>query len=339
MDSVLPDYIKSLHRTSIFSHNVENVVLIQTHISYVILAGDFVYKWKKPVDFGFLNFSDLPKRKKYCEEELRLNRRLCPDLYLNLVALCDVNGEHVLRDVDDIDGDVVEYGVKMSRMDQSKLMGELLAQDAITEKHLDKIVDKLVPFYEQAEWSDELNEFGTAKGFGVNVHENFEQTVSFIGGGALDQESFDLIKEYSLNLLSHEDLFEERIKAGKVRDCHGDLYSANICLEEDVQIFDCIEFNERFRYSDVAADIGFLAMDLDFHGKADLANYFVDRYVQISGDATLLKVINFYKIYRAYVRAKIALFTSTDPNVSEDFAKECVTTAGKYFQLAVGYCK
>lgn len=339
MDSVHPDYIKSLQETTIFSHTVENVELIQTHISYVIVAGDFVYKWKKPVNFGFLDFSDLAKRKKYCEEEIRLNRRLCPSLYLNLVALCDVNRKMMLLDADHIDGDVIEYGVKMSRMDQSKLMGGLLIQDAVTEQHLDKIVDKLVPFYELADCNDELNEFGTAKGFGVNVHENFEQTESFIGGSALDQKTFDIIKEYSLNFLSQENVFKARVDGGKVRDCHGDLYSANICLEEDVQVFDCIEFNERFRYSDVAADIGFLAMDLDFHGKTDLANYFVDRYVQVSGDTTILDVINFYKIYRAYVRAKIALFTSTDPSVPEAVAEECVITAQKYFQLAVGYCK
>lgn len=339
MDSVLPDYIKSLLESSIYAHSVEDVELIQTHISYVTLAGDFVYKWKKPVNFGFLDFSDLAKRKKYCEEELRLNRRLCPDLYLNLVAICDVKGQLVLLDAEDIDGEVVEYGVKMSRMDQSKLMGKLLAQGKITEQHLDQIVDKLVPFYELAECNDQLNAFGTAKGFGVNVHENFEQTESFIGGEALDQKTFDTIKEYSLNLLSQEEVFDERIAAGKVRDCHGDLYSANICLEDDVQIFDCIEFNERFRYSDVAADIGFLAMDLDFHGETDLADYFVKRYVQVSGDTTILGVIDFYKIYRAYVRAKIALFTSSDPNVPEEVAKDCLVAAGKYFQLAVSYCK
>ncbi len=339
MDNVLPGFVAALQQPQIFNHPVSEVELIQTHISFVTLAGDFVYKWKKDVNFGFLDFSTLAKRKKYCQQELLLNRRLCPDLYLGLVALCQVGDELKLVDEADIEGDVVEYGIKMARMDQSRLMSNLLAEDKVTRADLDRVVEKLVPFYELAETGEELNQFGSAEGVGLNVHENFEQTESFVGGEALSRETFEVIKDYSLKLLAQKEIFDRRIEAGKVRDCHGDLYSANICLADDIQIFDCIEFNERFRYSDVAADIGFLAMDLDFHGKRDLADYFVQRYVEVSADEGILEVINFYKIYRAYVRAKIALFTSADPNVPENVVKGCVETAAKYFQLALSYCQ
>ena len=338
MDSVLPNFISLLQLPETYPHPVEDVVLLQTHISYVTLAGDYAYKWKKPVDFGFLNFSTLEKRKYYCQQELSLNRRLCPDLYLGVVAICDIDGTLQLRNEDAIDGTIVEYGIKMVRMDQGKLMGTLLADDQVTKSDLDNIVDTLVPFYKSAENSEELNAFGTAEGFGVNVIENFEQTEGFVGGEALSREIFDTIKTFSMNFLTNTELFQSRIEAGKIRDCHGDMYSANICLGDTVQIFDCIEFNERFRYSDVAADIAFLAMDLDFHGRDDLSKYFVHRYVEISGDSQLVEVLAFYCSYRAYVRGKIGLFTASDPSVPKDVATKCLVDAKKYFDLSAGYC-
>ena len=338
MDSVLPDFISLLQLPETYPHPVENVELLQTHISYVTLAGDYAYKWKKPVDFGFLNFSTLEKRKYYCEQELSLNRRLCPELYLGIVAICDVDGTLQLCNEDAIIGTLVEYGIKMVRMDQKNLMGALLENDKVTTNDLDNIVDTLVPFYQSAENSEELNAFGTAEGFGVNVIENFDQTEGFIGGEALSRATFDTIKSFSMNFLAKTELFNSRIASGKIRDCHGDMYSANICLGDTVQIFDCIEFNERFRYSDVAADIAFLAMDLDFHGREDLSRYFVDRFVEISGDLQLVDVLNFYCSYRAYVRGKIGLFTASDPSVPKVVAEKCMADAKKYFDLAVGYC-
>lgn len=338
MNSVLPEFIVTLKQPSTFSHAVDEIELLQTHISYVILAGEYAYKWKKPVDFGFLDFSTLEKRKYYCHQELSLNRRLCPDLYLGVVAMCDVDGTMQLVDEDKITGSVIEYGVKMARMEQGNLMGTLLAEDRVQLKDLDRIVEVLVPFYQTAENNERLDEFGTAQGFGVNVHENFAQTEGFVGGEALTTELFEKIKSFSLGFLGQESLFESRIKAGKIRDCHGDLYSANIFLGDSVQIFDCIEFNERFRYSDIAADIAFLAMDLDFHGRQDLAKYFVDRFVEMSGDIEIYRMLNFYCSYRAYVRGKIGLFTSADPLVPGNIAQQCIADAKRYFELSAGYC-
>ena len=331
----LPGYIDSLMNPEAYDHPASEVQLVQTHISYVLIAGDFVYKFKKPMDFGFLDFSTLEKRAHYCLQEITLNRRLCPETYLERVAVTLGSGGFLL----DGGGEIVEYGVKMRRLREERMMGRVLAAGALTDTHLDQIVDTLVPFYESAEVNDEIRSYGRAEAVAVNVVENFEQTESFVDGPALRREQFDGIRAYALEVLKHEDRFNKRIADERIRDCHGDLYSANICLDDKVYIFDCIEFNDRFRYSDVAGDIGFLAMDLDLHGLDNLADHFVARYVERSGDQGLLDLIAFYKCYRAYVRGKINLFTAADPGVDPETATGCTEQAKRYFQLAERYAR
>ncbi len=330
----LPDFISSLLHAEQDTYPADDDVrLVQTHISFVLLAGEFVYKFKKPVDFGFLDFSTLDKRQHCCEQELLLNRRLCPDIYLDLVTVTQEGDSYTLNG----SGEVVEYAVKMKRMPEEKMMGNLIQAGTLDRVHIDTIVDKLTPFYQQADRTSEIDGYGTAASVAVNVLENFEQTQGFINNGAITQEQFDKIAFWSKNFLTQEDLFNQRIKDGNIRDCHGDLYSANICLADKVYIYDCIEFNRRFRYCDVASDIGFLAMDLDFHGLQDLSNYCIDQFCQHSGDNTLKEMLNFYKCYRAYVRGKIGLFTAADPAVDEAVKKSCLEAAAKYFALAESY--
>jgi hypothetical protein len=332
-NSVLPEYIQFLQQKANYPHPAEDVTLVQTHISFVLLAGDSVYKWKKPVDFGFLNFSSLEKRKYYCEQELELNRRLCPDLYEELVTLTVEGDSFSLNGT----GEVVEYGIRMARMPEDKMMGTLMAAGKVNRGHIDAIIAQLVPFYEDAAGDSRIQEFGLAKSVAVNVLENFEQTEGFVGGEALSRSQFDAISTYSKKFLNHEDRFQARIDAGKIRDCHGDMHSANICLSDPVYIFDCIEFNERFRYTDVAADVAFLAMDLDFHGEEELSGYFVDQFMEKSGDYGLEEMLNFYKCYRTYVRGKIALFTASDPAVDEQTKSACIQQAKEHFRLAEKY--
>ena len=226
----LPDFISALLQAQQTSCPADTVRLVQTHISFVLLAGDHVYKFKKPVDFGFLNFSTLEKRQHCCEQELLLNRRLCPDIYLDLVK--------VTRDGDSYDlnggGEVIEYGVKMVRMPEEKMMGNLIQAGKLDQVHIDTIVDKLTPFYQQADRTLEIDGYGTAESVAVNVLENFEQTKVFINNGAVSQEQFDKISSWAKEFLTREDLFNRRIKEGNIRDCHGDLYSANICLADKV---------------------------------------------------------------------------------------------------------
>lgn len=332
-ESSLPSYIHYLQQESSYPHPATDISLVQTHISFVLLAGESVYKWKKPVDFGFLNFSTLEKRKYYCEQELQLNRRLCPNLYEELVTLNREGDSFSLNG----SGEVLEYGIRMARMDEEKMMGRIMAAGELTKAHLDEIIEQLVPFYESAAGDGEIPDFGKASAVAVNVLENFEQTENFVDQGAISRKQFETIVEYSKAFLGHEDRFQARIDAGKIRDCHGDMHSANICLSDPVYIFDCIEFNERFRYTDVAADVAFLAMDLDFHGETELSNYFIEQFVEKSGDRDLLQMLNFYKCYRTYVRAKIALFTASDPAVDEKTRTVCIEQAGKHFRLAEHY--
>lgn len=329
----LPEYIQFLQQKENYPHPADGVRLVQTHISFVLLAGDSVYKWKKPVDFGFLNFSSLEKRKYYCEQELQLNRRLCPDLYKELVTL-NVEGESFCLNGS---GEVVEYGIRMARMPEEKMMGRVMAAGKLSRDHVDEIIDQLVPFYRKAAGDAAITRFGLAESVAVNVLENFAQTEAFVDQGALSRAQFEAITAYSKEFLSHEDRFQARIDAGKIRDCHGDMHSANICLSDPVYIFDCIEFNERFRYTDVAADVAFLAMDLDFHGEEELSNYFIEKFVAQSGDSGLVAMLNFYKCYRSYVRGKIALFTAADPAVDEETKAACIEQAGKHFHLAEKY--
>ena len=329
----LPPYIQALLNPEVFSHPAEDLKLVQTHISYVILAGDFVYKFKKEVDFGFLDFSTPAKRKKCCEQELVLNRRLCPDIYLGLVTVYQGDDGYSLSEP----GQVVEHGIRMKRMPEERMMVNILKRGELERAHLDSIVDVLIPFYEQAEHNSEIDGFGTAQAVGVNVLENFEQTKQFVGSEALSRTQFEVISGYASTFLQDTGKFTARIEAGRIRDCHGDLYSANICLDEQVHIYDCIEFNRRFRYSDVASDIAFLAMDLDFHRQNEAASYLVERFQADSGDTSLGEMLDFYKCYRAYVRGKIGLFTAGDPAVDAAVKKSSLAAAKQYFQLAWQY--
>lgn len=331
MTSQLPDFIQYFLDPGHFDHPVDRVELVQTHISYVLLAGDRVYKFKKPVDFGFLDFTTLEKRAHFCNREVELNRRLCPDIYLDVITVRSGDDGFTMNGT----GEPVEYGVKMVRMPEERMMGRVIAAGTLGESDITRIVDTLVPFYSKAAGGGDIAGFGTARSVAVNVLENFDQTRDFVGQGALTGEQFEKISSYARAFLEDEALFARR--TDRVKDCHGDLYSANICLADKVYIFDCIEFNERFRYCDVASDVAFLAMDLDFHGLSDLSEFFVERFVRQSGDSGLADMLPFYKCYRAYVRGKIGLFTAHAPEVDDSTRKGCLAQAAKYFKLAERY--
>lgn len=329
----LPAYIRTLLNPDVFDHPAEDVKLVQTHISYVVLAGEYVYKFKKPVDFGFLDFTTLEKRHHCCEQELLLNRRLSPAIYVDLITVCEENGAFNLNG----SGAVVEYGVKMVRMPEDRMMINMIQAKQLGKEHVDALIDVLVPFYQNAERNAEIDNFGKADAVAVNVLENFDQTKDFVDGPALSQDQYNKISTYAREFLGRKELFEQRLKEGRIRDCHGDLYSANICLADEVYIYDCIEFNQRFRYCDVASDIAFLVMDLDYHGLTDLSKYCIERFSEVSKDDGLRDVLDFYKCYRAYVRGKIGLFTAADPAVDENVRASCIKGAAQYFQLALKY--
>ncbi len=330
----IPPLIQAMLDPGQYRHPAHKIQLIQTHISYVILAGDFVYKIKKPLNFGFLDFSTLDKRKYYCDEELQLNRRLCPTIYQEVLAI------HQQGEIYNLSGHgkIGEYCLKMVRMPQDKMMNKIITAGKMTRQNIDDIVAVLEPFYALAQGSPKIDEYGTAKTVGVNVMENFQQTEQFVGCKALTADEFQSIRSYAKSFLDkRKNIFAQRIAEDRIRECHGDLHSANICLADQVYIYDCIEFNKRFRYSDIACDLAFLAMDLEYNGLHKLSDYFIKRYIDDSGDSGLLKVFNFYKCYRASVRGKIGLLTAHEPEVDEKTRESSLNQAERYFLLAQKY--
>jgi uncharacterized protein len=329
----LPAHIRFLLNPAVYPHAAATVELVQTHISYVLLAGDYVYKVKKPVDFGFLDFTTLAQRQHFCEQELTLNRRLCPAIYLEVVAITRAGKGLALAG----SGVPVEYAVKMARLPEERMMGRVIARGELDRSQLDRIIGVLEPFYQRARSGPEIDRFGTAEAVGRNVLENLGQLEPFVGCPAIGRKEFDLLAAYARTFLARKEIFAERIAAGRIRDGHGDLYSSNICLADQVCIFDCIEFNDRFRYCDMASDVAFLAMDLDFHGLDKLAAYFIARLAADTGDATLERVLRFYKCYRATVRGKIGLLTGHEPEVDEATRQQALAQAARYFALARRY--
>jgi len=311
------------------------VELVQTHISWIFLTDRFAYKVKKPVDLGFLNFTTLRRRHFYLHQELALNRRLCPEIYLEVLPI--VEDKRGLRLGGR--GHPVDYALKMVRMPQERMMDEVADRGELRREHLERIIERLVPFYEQAATGPRINKFGEPAIIHFNHQENFSRTAGLVGE-MLSPELFTGIQAFSWGFLKkNRQLFLRRIREGRIRDCHGDLHMKNICLADGVYIYDCIEFNPRFRYGDVAADIDFLAMDLDFHGYRELSRYFVEGFAQASRDPELLKILDFYKCYRAYVRGKINAFVAQDPEQNPESREQAGELARAYFALAGEYAQ
>jgi len=310
------------------------IELTQTHISFVFLTRNFVYKVKKAVDLGFLDFTTLEKRRFFCEKELELNRRLCGDMYLEVVP---INRSEVIKIKGE--GETVEYAVKMKRMPQEKMMNQLLEENKVDSKLIDRISKIIAEFHSKAETNRRIREFGSLAIVETNWDENFDQTQEFVGK-TIPIKNFKLIRGRIEDFMKRNlSFFEKRVAEGRVRDCHGDIHSGNIFVTDRIYIFDAIEFNERFRYSDVASDIAFLAMDLDFKERTDLSKFFVRRYVEYSGDQELTKLLPFYKCYRAYVRGKVTSFKLKDPSVGSEEKRAAMKEAKAYFKLASTYAK
>lgn len=326
--------IEALMKPEAYEEDPGSIELVQTHISAVFLTKNFVYKVKKAVNFGFLDFTTLEKRRFFCEKELNLNRRLCGDMYLEVVPINKATTVKIKGE-----GETVEYAVKMKRIPQEKIMSRLLEENKVDNKLVDRIAKIIAEFHSKAETNKRISEFGSLAAIETNWKENFEQTEEFIGK-TISTETFKLI-HYKVEdfMKKNTTLFKKRMTERRVRDCHGDIHSGNIFVTDKIYIFDAIEFNERFRYSDVAADVAFLAMDLDAKKRTDLSTFFVEKYGEYSGDQELTKILPFYKCYRAYVRGKVTSFKLNDPNISIGDKKAAINEASAYFKLAATYAK
>lgn len=331
-----PSWMKAMLDPASYPHPVDDVLMIQTHISWVFLAGEMVYKIKKPVDFGFLNFKLLEKRHHFCLEELRLNSRLCEEIYLDVWPVTNDYGQIKINGT----GKPLEWAVVMRRMPEEGMMVRLLSENMVGNNEIDAIVNRLTPFYKKAAAGQKIKNFGTLEIISQNTEENFNQTLSFVGN-LIEEAAYSHICNYTRSFINgNKPLFLSRIEQNLIREGHGDLYSANICFDKKnnaVYIFDCIEFNERFRCGDIASDVAFLAMDLDYHGLPSLSNYFVRSFSDQIGDTQLLELKDFYKCYRAYVRGKIGCFTWASDGIDSETKESARNQASKYFRLALNY--
>ncbi|MFA6437308.1 MAG: AAA family ATPase [Candidatus Paceibacterota bacterium] len=321
------EYSNVFLNSEVHPNKSKRVKLIETHISKVYLTDKFVYKTKKPVDFGFCNFRALKKRKFYCEEEIRLNKRLCPELYLGIVPLYEIQGTKY---------EIIDYAVKMKRLPEKNLLANSL--NILNENRVKKLAQIIAKFHKnniEAPFNIKVNSFKNVK---RNWQENFEQTKLFINS-TINQKQFDFIrKRVESFILNKKDLFQKRIANHKIREGHGDLHTGNIFFyKNNFYIFDAIEFNERFRFEDITSDLAFILMDLEFHNYSDLSRIILNKYLSLTKDKELLLLINFYKCYRAYVRGKILSFQTKNQNLSLNQRKKIKITAKKYFALAHDY--
>ena len=299
--------IEALMDPAAYPHPVSEVRLFETHISYVLLTGRFAYKIKKAVDLGFLDFSTLERRRFYCEEELRLNRRLAPELYLSVVT---IGGSASAVHVGDA-SPAVEYAVKMTEFEQAALLDQRLVHGQLLPAHIDMLADRVAAFHDRVLSSGVADEFGTPAAVWRPVNENFVQLRAMLPD--IDDRPATVALLDELECWSHDEyarltrVLAARKVGGFVRECHGDLHLGNIAWFNGApQIFDGIEFDPNLRWIDVMNEVAFVVMDLDERGRPDYAHRFLDRYLQASGDYAGLQALPFYRVYRALVRAKVA---------------------------------
>jgi aminoglycoside phosphotransferase family enzyme/predicted kinase len=316
-----------------YPHKPRNVKHLQTHISDVFIAPPFVYKVKKPVDFGFLDFTSLKKRKLYCEKEVYLNRRLC-DIYIGVEEISISGGAYRFGKGDT----TIEYAVKMKRLKERYFLKNLIQTRNASLDDLRRIIEKLVEFYVSQSHDIGINDFGRPENIKSFIYGNISLIKNFIGN-TISSATHEVIKFYNdMFFERYSSLFQDRIEKGFIKDCHGDLHLNNINITpEYVCIHDCIEFNDRFRFIDIASDIAFLAMDLDFNGRRDLATFVVLEISKRMHDETIFEVMDFYKCYRAVVRGKVESLKREEAIVPKREARSSRKRATDYFRLSLRY--
>jgi aminoglycoside phosphotransferase family enzyme/predicted kinase len=352
----LAELIEALSRPEAYPGAVEHVEVRHTHISVVFLAGSFAYKVKKPVNLGFLDFSTLEKRHHFCEEEVGLNRRLAPTVYLGVVPItrtaAGIGIDSPSPPKGEVEEEILDWAVKMERLPEEATLSALISkhsfenEDDEQRKKLLALVTSLAKrvarFHAEAETSDHVSWFGRPEVVAQNIHENFEQAEPLVGV-TLSRAVFDRLKELSEETLAHLwPLMESRAQRHVPRDTHGDLHLDHVYIfpdhppPGDLVIVDCIEFNERFRFADPVSDIAFLYMDFQFHGRRDLAEQFANEYFQASRDQEGRELLSFYAAYRAAVRGKVEGFELGEEEVPDSERAQALTRARAHWLLALG---
>ena len=331
----LPPLIAAMRRPEFYRPTARSVELVQTHISYVLLVDDDVYKIKKSVRFAFLDFSTLALRRHFCAEEVRLNRRLTTDMYRGVVGIARRGDSFALAGADD--PAVVEIAVHMRRLPEERMLSALLRRGAVAHEQIDAIAARLVAFHAAAAHDAEIAAHGAPEVLVGLMERDFAEVERF-RGVTIRGEDDAAIRSFVLDFARrHDALLRARQRQGRIRDCHGDLRAEHICMTEPLQIFDCIEFEPKFRHRDVACEIGFLAMDIEYEGHAELARRLIETYVRLSGDADLPRLIPFYQCYLAYIRGKVDSLKSAEPEVAAAEREAAAASAARHFAFAYRY--
>lgn len=333
---IMPTYslIKKLLSSEFYDHPTPNLRLIETHVSWVILTGKYAYKIKKPVNFEFLDFSTLEKRKYYCEEELRLGQQFAPEIYLDVVPITGTNEQPQINGT----GPILEYAIKMHEFPQEKLLSVLLKQGQLTEKIIDQLGELIADFHKKTSIAPQASRFGLPEEVHAPAMQNFEQIAPLL----INPSDINQLKHLELwtnkKFKQHYKLFQERKNQGFIRDCHGDLHLANIILYNNKPLlFDRLEFNEDLRWTDVIADLAFLIMDLTEKKQIAFANQLLNTYLYFTEDYQGLTLLPYYLVYRAIVRAKIALFRLAQLGLNDKERRKIQSEYYNYIKLAEFY--
>ncbi len=326
--------IQAIQEHTEFDHPVDHIELVETHISYVLLTGRYAYKFKKPLDLGFLDFSTLDKRKFYCEEEVRLNRRFAPEIYLGVIAITEPEDHPVMAGT----GEPIEYSVKMIQFPKGVEFDHLLESGRLMPVHIDDLAQQIANFHETAAIAPKGGPFGTPADIREATLANFAAIRPAKQAGDFTA-CLNRLEQWTLAALDdNTPRFIERRDTGFIRECHGDLHLGNIALYRNKPVvFDCIEFSEKLRWIDVISEIAFLVMDLDARDWSTLAYRLLNDYLGIRGDYEGLRLLQFYRVYRALVRCKIACIRMTQGDLGTLDRRKESRRARHYLELAGCY--
>lgn len=323
--------VKALLKPACYPHDVDSIEMIETHISFVLLTGPYAYKIKKAVNLGFLDFTTLKLRHFFCEEELRLNRRLAPELYLDLVPIGGTQQKPKVG----TELNILDFAVKMRQFSQEGLLNHVLSCGELTANHIDEIAALVSAFHQRIECSPPDQGYGFASNIESSMRQNFTQIRTLLDAPA-EHKDLSLIETWSFE--EHKALipvFTQRHKRNFIRECHGDIHLGNIALVDGkILIFDCIEFNSDLRWIDIINEIAFLVMDLEAHSRQDLAWRFLNDYLMETGDYAGLRLLRYYEIYRAMVRAKVARIRVLQSNQSAEDKKTALNNYKTHIDYA-----
>lgn len=325
--------VAGLLRPEAYPHPAQRLEHLQTHISHVLLAGDYAYKIKKPLDLGFLDFSTLERRRYCCEEELRLNRRLAPQLYLEVVPIIGTAAEPRIGG----EGEALEYAVRMRRFPQEAL----LSRREVTPELIDRIAERVAAFHASIPAAPADSPFGQPEAVLFPMQQNFDQIRHFLANDSALLAGLDPLEHWTRETYQQlRATLAARRAEGHIRECHGDMHLGNIALiGSELAIFDGIEFNPSLSWIDRINEVAFFVMDLEQAGRRVLARRFLNRYLELTGDYAGLSVLDFYKVYRALVRAKVTAIRFGQPGLGEAERAGVATEYERYVALAESYIR